>query len=223
MNGDLPKDRRANGDVGVPRGWYSRGYLPHRDEVGLLQSITFRLADSLPQGKLKELEAELEHLSEGVRGAERRKRIEDWLDAGMGCCALRHPMVARMVQDSLLHFDGDRYRMLAWCVMPNHVHVLIEPQAELAGIVQGWKSFTARWALTRNDDLELGIPDRQHFWMREYWDRFIRNESHLAVVVEYIRQNPVRAGLCERPEQWRWSSAGWADGDVGVPGKERAE
>lgn len=109
----MKNDDPSDGDVGVPGNagvpeWYSRGYLPHRDRVGLLQSITFRLADSLPQQKLQELGAELVHLSEDRRGAERRRKIEEWLDSGMGCCALRHPEVAQAVQSSLLHFDGDR-------------------------------------------------------------------------------------------------------------------
>jgi type I restriction enzyme R subunit/putative DNA methylase len=189
--------------------------LPHRDVVGLLQAITFRLADSLPQAKLAELELELEHLPEDRRSTERHRRIEQWLDAGMGCRALGHPAVAKVVQDSLLHFDGERYRLLCWCVMPNHVHVLIEPRQALAGVVQGWKSFTARWALARNDALGLGIPDPKHLWMREYWDRYMRDEGHLRRSIDYIHNNPVKAGLCHRPEDWPWSSARNADVPVG--------
>ncbi len=216
----------AGEDAGAPGGgnnrraeWYSRGYLPHRDLIGLHQSITFRLADSLPREKLRELDAELERLPPGRRDAERRVRIEQWLDAGSGCCALAHPAVAEYVENALLHFDGDRYRLLAWCVMPNHVHVLAECRRPLPDIVQGWKSFTARWALRRNDELRLGVPDPKHFWMREYWDRYIRDENHLAAVIAYIHDNPVKAGLCRHPAEWRWSSAAAtrADGSAGVP------
>jgi type I restriction enzyme R subunit/putative DNA methylase len=187
---------RADGDVGVPREWYSRGYLPHRDRAGLLQSITFRLADSLPQEKLRELDAELACLSAERRDAERRRRIEEWLDSGMGCCALGHPLVAGTVQDSLLHFNGERYQLLAWCIMPNHVHVLVEPRHPVARIVQGWKSVTSRQVLARNEELQLGIPDPRHLWMREYWDRYIRDDNHLRRVTGYIYNNPVKAGLC---------------------------
>lgn len=234
------KTRRENADedVGVPRNigapdsrkeWYSRGYLPHRDAKGLLQAVTFRLADSLPKEKLERLEEELTELRETLRGAERRQRIEQWLDAGMGCCALRHPEMASQMRDALRHFDGQRYRLIAWCIMPNHVHVLMETFAPIARIVQGWKSVTARWALTQNEELGLGIPDSKHLWMRDYWDRYIRNDGHLENVVLYIHQNPVNAGLCERAEDWLWSSARNAgvpipcffphdaDGDVGVP------
>jgi putative transposase len=225
----------ADGDVGVPRGdgprgdgprgWYSRGYLPHCDGVRLIQSVTYRLADSLPQTKLEKLKEELEQLPEKARERERRKRIEAWLDAGMGGCALGHPAVAEYVQNSFLHFHGVRYHLHAWCIMPNHVHVLIEPLIELGTIVQGWKSYTARWILGMKAELGLKIPTDEQFWMREYWDRYIRDAGHYQRVVEYIQQNPVKAGLCQAAEAWAWSSAGImlrgttitnADGDVGV-------
>ena len=192
----------------LPGKWHSRGYLPHYDRIGQLQSITFRLADSLPQSKLKELEEIIEALpSEADPDLAKRQQIEAWLDAGMGCCALRHPQVAEKVESALLHFDNDRYQLIAWCVMPNHVHVLIEPKIELSKILQSWKSYTGRWAKEQNAELELGVPENHPFWMREYWDRYIRNESHLRNVIEYIHQNPVKAKLCTRAEQWPHSSA----------------
>ncbi len=189
----------------VPR-WYTRGYLPHYDDDSKLQSITFRLADSLPESTQQLLRDELKLLPEREQTVERRKRIEQWLDAGMGCCALRHPEVARTLQDTLLKFDGERYRLIAWCIMPNHVHVLIHPIIELGKIVQSWKSYTGRWALEKNAELGLGVPGKV-FWMREYWDRFIRDERHYDAVVGYIHNNPVKAGLCNTPEEWIWSSA----------------
>ena len=80
-----------------------------------------------------------------VVDAERYRRIERYLDAGYGDCWLRRPEIATLVQDALLHFDGIRYRLLAWVVMPNHVHLLIEtePGFPLPGVVQSWKGFTA--------------------------------------------------------------------------------
>nr|WP_277346221.1 transposase [Solimonas marina] len=131
----------------------------------------------------------------------------------MGGCALRHPEVAGFVQRSFLHFHCERYHLHAWCVMPNHVHVLLEPLIDLASIVQGWKSFTARWISRNRAALGLDIPEGGPVWMREYWDRYIRDEKHYGSVVDYIHQNPVRAGLCRSPEEWPWSSAG----NAGVP------
>ncbi len=203
---------KAKLELGVPR-WYSRGYLPHLDDITKIQSITFRLADSLPQDKLEVLEEQLKLMPEVQRNLVRRKTIEGWLDAGMGCCALRHPEVAGTVQNALLKFDGDRYRLLAWCVMPNHVHVLIQPRERLGKIVQSWKSFTGRWAMLHNARLELGVPG-ERFWMREYWDRYVRNEDHFMAVVNYIHENPVAAGLCAKAEEWPWSSARYYPGNA---------
>ncbi len=105
--------------------------------------------------------------------------------------------------------------------MPSHVHVLVDPLQEQHKIIQAWKSFTARWMLARNDDLGLGIPGAYRVWMRDYWDRYVRNEKHYSAVVAYIHNNPVKAGLCQGPEEWRWSSGRlglMADEDVGGPG-----
>lgn len=188
--------------------WNSRGYLPHFDRKDCLQSITFRLNDSLPKSKLDQLESFLTTLpKETDKEQAKRQQIETWLDSGMGSCALRHPLVAEKVENALLHFDGDRYQLIAWCIMPNHVHALIEPAIELSKIVQSWKSFTARWAKPRSAELELGVPTDKPFWMREYLDRYIRNKQHLSNVIDYINQNPVKAGLCLKPEDWLHGSA----------------
>lgn len=141
-----------------PRGWHTRGYLPHCDSPALFQSVTFRLSDSLPRETLDRLDAELAQLPSAHRDRARRARIEAWLDAGSGCCALRHPALARYVQDASLHFHGQRYQLHAWCVMPNHVHVLVQPMSDLALIVQGWKSFTARWMFKHAEALGVALP-----------------------------------------------------------------
>ena len=217
-------------------GWYSRGYLPHVDGRDLLQAVTFRLSDSLPNEKLRLLRDQLSAVPENLRDAARRKKIEQWLDAGIGCCALAHPSVARHVHDSLLYFHGVRYHLHAWCVMPNHIHVLVEPLTDLASIVQSWKSFTSCWVMRNCGSLDLQVPKSGRLWMRDYWDRYIRDEHHYRQVVDYIHQNPVKAGLCASAGAWPWSSAAdvlgetqvvvgrraLADEDVGVPGNARS-
>jgi len=71
-----------------------------------------------------------------------------------------------------------------------------------------WKSYTGRWALAHADELGFNMPGKR-FWMREYWDRYIRNQRHLDAVIAYIHNNPVKAGLCKNPHDWPWSSAGY--------------
>jgi hypothetical protein len=126
--------------------WHSRGYLPHLDSKMLLQHVTFHLADSLPEEVVERLDVELRRLPPKEQDAEHRTRIDAWLDAGHGCCVLREPSMGAMVQRSLLTFDGIRYRVMAWVVMPNHVHVLFEPMngSPVAKIVASWKSYTGR-------------------------------------------------------------------------------
>jgi putative transposase len=114
------------------------------------------------------------------------------------------------VENALLHFDGQRYHLIAWCIMPNHVHGLVETYGSwpLAHVLHSWKSYTAHTA-----NQILGCSG--DFWFREYHDRFIRDERHFANAVDYIEQNPVKAGLVYRPEEWRWSSAWRRRGEPG--------
>jgi len=200
------KAKNAIQENGVP-GWHSRGYLPHFESAEVTQHVTFHLADSLPQAILRQLEAELKTFPTEKQDVERRKRVDAWIDAGRGSCALRKPAIADMVQESLLTFDSQRYRLLAWVIMPNHVHVLFQPITgwTVAKIVASWKKFTARKICDdlRDSGEEPGAP----VWHREYWDRYIRDQSHLEEAVEYIQLNPVRTGLVVTPESWRWSSA----------------
>ena len=148
---------------------------------------------------------------------ERRKRIELALDRGYGSLVLGNPEIAGLVEQALLYFDGTRYRLQAWVVMPNHVHVLITPLGEwtLSQITQVWKSYTARKA-------NIALRSHGKFWAPEYFDRVIRDEVHYANVVAYIAANPVKAGLCKKPEDWRHSSS-WHGclGTAGGPARFR--
>lgn len=208
------------------RGWYSRGYLPHFDHPGLLQHITYHLADSLPTAVLEQIDKGLRSLPPERQDTERRRRVEAWLDAGHGSCVLLIPEAAGCVIDTWLRFAGERYDLIAWVVMPNHVHVLVRVYegVPLAKIVQSWKSYTGRrirrlmeegraggqqtLAITE-EACRAGARRSQsgRVWMREYWDRYIRDERHFAMAVDYIHQNPVKATLVGRPEDWPWSSA----------------
>ncbi len=107
----------------------------------------------------------------------------------------------------MLHFDSQRYRLMAWVVTPNHLHVLFQPLKEwtVAKIVAGWKKFAARKICDHRRG--CGSTDAGPVWHREYWDRYIRDEHHFWQTVEYIEMNPVKARLVGRSEEWRWSSA----------------
>lgn len=170
--------------------------------------------DSVPSSVIEAWRAELEltgaESASDSRCAELRQRIENYADAGKGQCHLRIPPVAKIVQDALLHFDAEHYALLAWCVMPNHVHVMIETAEgfPLGDIVHSWKSYSAK-------QCNKMLHQTGRFWMPDYHDRFIRDETHFWRALAYIVENPVKAGLCEKVEDWPWSSA--ATGNAGVP------
>ena len=183
-------------------GWRSRGYLPHFDGRALPQSITFHLADSIPIRVIQRWRNELKSLKYEQERIVLQRRIEKYLDHGYGNALLKAPEVARMVQDALLRFDGSRYHLFAWVVMPNHVHCLMIrfEEHELSAILHSLKSFTAHEA---NKILHRS----GQFWIEDYFDRYIRNQEHFEKTIKYIENNPVKAGLCVEPGDWPYSSA----------------
>jgi len=176
-------------------GWRNRGYLPHLNEAGAVQHIVLRLADALPPDCVQD------RIWSSAKA--RLLALDGLLDQGFGGRHLSDPVIADLVQRALLFFDGQRYHLQAWCVMPTHVHVLMlqESGVALGKVVHGWKSFTA---LKANARLYRSGP----FWAREYFDRAMRDERHAETAFNYIEANPVKAGLCATPEDWLWSSAG---------------
>ncbi len=189
--------------LGIP-GWFTRGYLPHFSEEHRTQHVTFRLADSLPAAVLEAWEAELLLLPEEERQKERYKRVEQYLDAGHGACYLGDPRCAEIVQNAVLFFEGERYDLHAWCVMPNHVHTLFTPHTgwEWSQIAGSWRSYSAK-------ECNKILERTGQFWQRDPFDRFMRDQKHFEKTIRYIENNPVKAGLCEKPEDWPWSSASW--------------
>jgi REP element-mobilizing transposase RayT len=177
-------------------GWHSRGYLPHFDGGEIAQTITFRLADSLPRLVLERWRRELKQETSVNTDSMLRKRIERYLDQGFGSCALKDSRVAGIIQDSLLRFDGEQYRLSAWVVMPNHVHMMLVPCAgwSLSRIMKDGKSFTSREA-------NKLLGRRGQFWMEDYFDRYVRNQKHFASAIAYIENNPVKARLCANPRR----------------------
>ena len=194
-------------------------YLPHWTRDGAWYAVTFRLWDALPQRVVQSWLFERENI---VKTAVQMKRplskqeeqrlahlysekVERYLDAGHGSCFMKDDRVAQLVTTALHHFDRQRYSLAAWCVMPNHVHVVVQPFAgritggtpvphsELPNILHSWKSFTAKEAnklLRRSGE----------FWQAEYYDHLIRDEADFRHAVKYVLDNPIKTGL----RNWKW-------------------
>lgn len=215
-------------------------HLPHWRQEGATYFVTFRLNDSLPQAKLDELEQmkrdfeerhqlpevgrfskpsatpgrfakpsysdeQLEELSH-----EMMRKVEHWLDQGMGSCRLKEAGAAKLVVDAMHYFDGQRYELDAYVVMPNHVHALVRPLAcdeePLERILQSWKRHTAR-------EINRLCGLKGHLWQEESFDRIIRDAEHLWRAIQYIAANASRAGLTREPcPTWmrpQWIDLGW--------------
>jgi REP element-mobilizing transposase RayT len=193
----------------LPKGWHSRGYLPHFDGGEILQFITLHLADALPQSVWSKWKAELEQEKDEQAKLILYQRFEDYLDEGYGECHLRKNKIALMVQNALLHFDGERYKLLSWVIMPNHIHFLIRPAGNwpLSKIVKNFKSYTSHEA-----NKLLNRSGR--FWQEDYFDRYIRNYKHYENTLFYIENNPVKARLCQKASDWKYGSAYSRSADV---------
>ena len=190
----------------------TRGYLPHWEAPDAIYSITYRLHDSLPQHivhVLREERRAIERMHHHGATAIDRARIrfaversyDRALDLGHGAAHLGDDRIATVVVENMSRSDGDRYDLLAWCVMPTHVHVVLQARGaqSLARIVQAWKSYTAK----RANEL-LGRDGV--FWAREYYDRMVRGEEDLNRTIEYVVTNPAKAGLIAWP--WVWVAGG---------------
>jgi REP element-mobilizing transposase RayT len=205
---DLVEDKRQGHYHQTPedgqrgfRGWHERGYVPHFDAPGRTQFVTFRLADSFPASRRSEWTA----LFEIENDRERLKKLEAYLDLGHGRAYLRHPGVARMVENAMQYFHGERYDLRAWVVMPNHVHALFKVgEVSMENIVKSWKSYMA------NEANKL-LNRQGRLWQPGYWDTYMRDTQHEVRTVRYIETNPVKAKLVREPKDWPEGSARFRD------------
>ena len=178
-----------------------RRRLPHWQQDGCTYSVTFRLADSVPQEELQvwqeQKEIWLKHhpqpWSEKTAGEYEERFVEGlqkWLDAGYGTCALQAEAVRTVVENALLHFDGQRYALDEFVIMPNHVHLLVQPMASvsLSSILHSWKSFSSNVV-----NKQLGRSGT--FWLDENFDHAVRSLSQFNYFRRYIAENPTRAHL----------------------------
>ncbi len=172
------------------------GNLPHWRQQGNIYFVTFRLADSVPAKKMEEwCIAKNEWLKDHPKSWSKETffeyyekfplQLERYLDRNEGACYLKDPSIKAIVESALLHFDGDRYRLDEFVIMPNHVHLLIAPLGDnlLSEILHSIKSFTA-------NEISKALGINGHIWQKESFDHIIRSPEQLARVRQYIKDNP---------------------------------
>lgn len=192
----------------------SRGYLPHWEADDAFYSITYRLHDSLPVEVVRELRRERQRIQAATGEPGRPLTfleklevdrlfsfcLDARLDLGFGRCHLSSPDVASIVAENLRHLDGNRHELHAWSVMPSHVHVVMRLflGRDLERVLHSWKSYTSKKA-----GRLLGLRTGEPFWQKEYFDRLIRDEEDLMATMQYVIDNPRKAGLTNWPWTWR--------------------
>ena len=203
--------------------FYSR-HLPHFQPPGATLFLTTRLVGSLPREAILRLLGEAEQgdsllvrITDPHERAERayleqRRLFGEW-DAELhgseqGPVWLSDARIAQLVADSLHYRDGQVYRLAAFCIMPNHLHLVIVPLPKedgvlhsLPAIMHSLKRYTARQA-----NLLLGREGA--FWQDESYDHVVRSEAEARRIIEYVLNNPVKAGLVQAWEDWPWSFVG---------------
>lgn len=176
--------------------------LPHWNMPEAVYNVTFRLADSIPQFRLEQLKKDRiawqktygnqqlckELIKEYYRLFHRR--VDEWLDAGYGSCILRYQNLRRFLSEAFAYYDGQRYRLGAWCIMPNHVHVLLRLLNDftLSEVMHNWKSYSAH-------QINKALQKKGQIWQHESYDHIVRNKESLRQIERYILNNPVKAKL----------------------------
>ncbi len=184
-------------------------YLPHWSKEGAAYAVVFRLADSVPSDVSEQWRFQRRDIIERAKSQGRplteneekelqrlySEKIESFLDSGYGECLLKKDDIAEIMDNALKHFDGERYDLLAWAIMPNHIHIIVKPYTghKLDEIVHSWKSFTAK-------EINKRLGRKGSVWMDEYYDHLIRDDNDFKNQVHYVISNPERAGL----QNWKW-------------------
>lgn len=209
---------------------YHKNFLPHIRPIGATFFITIRLKDALPQHTVRELKAEFEQKkaeimekypddSEKELYYESKRhfgRYDHQLDhKPYGECYLKHPEVADIVVQELQKLDDKYYELQSYCIMPNHIHILIDTSIQLHGknidetnldeeytqLNDVLREFKGRSGYYCNKKLGR----RGNFWQRDSYDHYVRDDTEWGNIANYIMQNPAKAGLVENSQDWQHS------------------
>jgi REP-associated tyrosine transposase len=183
---------------------FHRRNLPHIYYNDGQYFITYRLANSIPQSALEDLKQEFSFKKKLTSIQQKRlfAKYDSILDSNeLGIDYLAIQAVAEIVKITLHYQDSKEYKFICYCIMPNHVHLVFELLNENKGIskiMQSIKRISARKVNTI-------IQRSGKFWQDESFDRLVRNEKELFNIIKYVLMNPVKAGLVDNWEKWRYT------------------
>lgn len=186
---------------------FHRRNLPHLYYCDGIYFITYRLHDSIPLHLTKELHTEYEEARKNPAKLDQSRKAlfnkyDELLDKHILTCSyLTIPEIAK-INVSTLHFpDGKDYKLICFCIMPNHIHLvfkLLENSRSISKIMQSIKRVSAR-------ESNKILQREGTFWLNESFDRIVRDDRELFFTIEYVVNNPIKAGLCEKPEDWKYT------------------
>ena len=179
--------------------------LPRWEASGAIYHVSFHLADSVPQAQLEIWRAERQRLTELAKTADRPltpdeivllkraydEHVERYLASGYGSCLLRHAEVAEALKKTICHANGEKYALHEWCIMPNHVHIVVggfTDAAPIRDLIQTWKSVSAH-------RINRVLGRTGEVWHRDAYTRIIRDREEYSRQMSYVWNNPESAGL----------------------------
>ncbi|MDZ4181950.1 MAG: transposase [Candidatus Cloacimonadaceae bacterium] len=204
---------------------YHERSLPHIHPRGKALFVTIRSADPIPEKYMSEYRRYKETLQTNEQEKPNDKElkqnnnkkafayIDDMFHRSNGEISFTdHESVATMISENIQALEGNLCQVYAYTIMPNHLHLLLRPAERdgkpiaLAEIMMRFKGISAR-------QVNLILNRSGSLWYREYYDHWVRNEKEFVNIVEYIRQNPVKAGLVNDADRWRWTGLNLGDRD----------
>jgi REP-associated tyrosine transposase len=201
------------------RDFYRRN-LPHIQPRGATFLVNFRLVNSLPREVMERLRTEADQLEKALlatkdptersllRNNQQHQLLDRWDDAldqsQVGPFWLKDDKITEIVVRSIRYHDGEWFDVEAYCIMPNHIHLVLTPYEisetadySLAKIMHNIKRNSANHA-------NKVLKRTGAFWQHENYDHFIRDEAELERIIKYILYNPVKAKLVKEPQDWKW-------------------
>jgi putative transposase len=197
--------------------FYVSRNLPHMFDIRKPVFITYRLKFTLPAVVMKELnqrKTEWLNLNQKLDAESKKQRIKhreatffDWYDKLIAQSSetpqiLHQREITDIITESFRYFDNQHYTLMAYCVMPNHVHVLIHPLLQESGEIYSCPHITYTWKRYSANQINRVLKRSGSLWQQESYDHMVRDERELSQVLEYIIQNPVMAGLVNKWDEW---------------------
>ena len=212
-----------------PKETFTRRNLPHWYVPGTIHFVTYRLAGTIPQEVLRSLRRARKRSLEprpGGRGIGKETahkqffaKYDQYLDSQSPVRYLADDRIADMVKENIFHHNSAKYYVLAYCIMPNHVHIVLQPMdipahgrdgffsdevpdsgSPISSIMHSLKSYTAHEAN------KILVRSGQ-FWQHESYDHWVRSDEELQRIVDYMSWNPVKAGLTAECHEYQYCSA----------------